>query len=180
MLGLLALAGCGNGDSGARRAGGVEGAACLPDSVALAGAGAITQAGERALYAAVVQQIRATHRDTLYLDPRIETVGQGRTFTQRHDSQLVAALLAFGVFAGPCEPDTDQRCRVSWPGLSVRLSRILRATGGDSLVVDVTHQAVWPVADDSAHPPEGRWERAYLGRRAGCWVVLRSEVRAVL
>jgi hypothetical protein len=145
---------------------------CVPDSLEIGEGNTITAASQRAIYDAVLDSLRNHYGKTaLYLDPLVETVGRSVEFTRVHDSALVDHLMGSGRFAATCRADDDSRCDVDSVGVSVRFSAVLRPTGTDSVLVDMTQQTVRPVRDSSDWFLWATWVRFWVERDGRCWIV---------
>ena len=145
---------------------------CVPDSLEIGEGNTITAASQRAIYDAVLDSLRNYYGKTaFYLDPVVETVGQSVEFTRMHEPGLVDYLMASGRFAATCRADDDSRCDVDSVGVSVRFSAVLRPTGTDSVLIDMTQQTVRPARDSSDWFLWAAWVRYWVERDGRCWIV---------
>lgn len=162
----------------------------LPETVAVNGclapgseagdSGVITQEVQLAIYDAVVDSVRNLFGNTpMYLDPRVETVGQGKDSTRMHPDTVVTHLLAREVFQSLCLADDGSRCNVTEPGVSARFSGILRHRDG-AIVVDVTQQTVRPASDSSDWYFWAAWARYWLELQDRCWRVRATELKGMV
>jgi len=162
----------------------------LPETVAASGclapespagdSGVITQEVQLAIYDAVVDSVRNLFGNTpMYLDPRVETVGQGKDSTRMHPDTVVSHLLARELFQSLCLADDGSRCNVSEPGVSARFSGILRHRDG-AIVVDVTQQTVRPASDSSDWYFWAAWARYWLQLQDHCWRVRATELKGMV
>lgn len=178
---LIAVSACGAEGGDARNARVAEAGHCVPDSLVVAGRDTITEASQRAAYSAVLDSLENLYGNTvLYLDPRVETVGQGKEFTRLHTDAVRDHLLGSGRFSDLCQAGDDSRCEVEQPGVNVRFSSILKPRGGDSLLVDVTEQTVRPMSDSADWLFWATWQRFWLERRGHCWIVKRTEMKGLV
>jgi hypothetical protein len=155
--------------------------ACVPDSVAMGGGDTLTTGSQLAIYAAVLDSVRNMFGKTaLYLDPRIETVGRDLEVTRLHDPALLDYLLASERFADLCQVDDDSRCAVDAPGVNVRFSGLLRATGTERVLLDMTQQTVRPVQDSADWYFWATWVRFWLEQEGRCWHVSATETKGTV
>ncbi len=174
-----ALAACGRVDD--RLAARVMSGVCVPDSTDMGAGDTLTAVSQRAIYDAVLDSLRNLYGTTaLYLDPRVETVGQDVEFTRLHEGALLDHLLASERFVQPCQADDDSRCDVDSSGVNVRFSGLMRVKGTDSVLVDVTQQTVRPMRDSSDWYFWASWVRFWVEREGRCWTVASTEVKGTV
>lgn len=178
-VGAALAAACGGADAPPPAAAVVG--SCVPDTAAMMDGPTVTAASQEAIYRAVLDSVRNLYgHQPLFLDPRIETVGLRKDSTERHPPVVLDLFLASGRFAGLCEADNTSRCEIDSVGVSVRLSRLLRHTATDAIVVDVTEQTVRPVADSSDWYFWAGWARYWLAQDGRCWRIARAELKGLV
>ena len=179
LVAIAVLAACGRVDD--RPADRLVSGVCVPDSLDMGGGDTLTTASQRAIYDAVLDSLRNLYGTTaLYLDPRVETVGQEVEFTRLHEDALLDHLMVSERFVQQCQADDDSRCDVDSSGVNIRFSGLMRVKGTDSVLVDVTQQTVRPVRDSSDWYFWASWVRFWVEREGRCWTVASTEVKGTV